>query len=484
MPKLAKNRYGITFDLQGDLFRWKVDGYPALIFSAYYGAKRPQYGWPRSEIIFIHNNCFWWNDWKDIMDNGRNCFHKLIKSDQSDFTASFYHNLHQTHKLLDQELRRIAKIDFSTISLSALRKAWFQFFKIYTLKFWPINISPEVIGYAAGVFLEKKIKKQAVSITPDEISQLTVFPQLSFLLEEEYALLKIACLPSARERSQQLTKHVQNFSWILNGYHGARPLNRDFFEKRLKKLLQLGGIDKKLDHFRHYARDVRHNFKNIVHRRHLNSEIINLARLAQQGAYWQDQRKKKQLIATEYIVDLYRALARHLSLTLEQALFINWIEFDKFVNNHQRLVEIKERQRGFRFYISRNQLLTSKNNIQAIFNELEKRYSKISVAGLTGTVAYAGKVKGIVQVIKDGKDVRKFVSGRILVALMTSPDYIVAIKKAKAIITDDGGITSHAAIVARELKKPCIVGTKFASKVLHDGDLVEVDAEQGIVKKI
>ena len=86
--------------------------------------------------------------------------------------------------------------------------------------------------------------------------------------------------------------------------------------------------------------------------------------------------------------------------------------------------------------------------------------------------------------IKDGKDVRKFVSGRILVALMTSPDYIVAIKKAKAIITDDGGITSHAAIVARELKKPCIVGTKFASKVLHDGDLVEVDAEQGIVKKI
>ena len=54
----------------------------------------------------------------------------------------------------------------------------------------------------------------------------------------------------------------------------------------------------------------------------------------------------------------------------------------------------------------------------------------------------------------------------------------------QAIITDAGGITSHAAIVSRELKTPCIIGTKIATKVLKDGDLVEVDANKGIVKKI
>jgi len=57
-----------------------------------------------------------------------------------------------------------------------------------------------------------------------------------------------------------------------------------------------------------------------------------------------------------------------------------------------------------------------------------------------------------------------------------------AIKKASAIVTNVGGITCHAAIVSRELKIPCIIGTKIATKVLKDGDLVEVDAQKGIVK--
>ena len=67
---------------------------------------------------------------------------------------------------------------------------------------------------------------------------------------------------------------------------------------------------------------------------------------------------------------------------------------------------------------------------------------------------------------------------------MTDPRYVPAMKKAAAIVTDEGGITCHAAIVSRELKKPCIIGTKIATKVLKDGDEVEVDAEKGVVKKI
>ena len=67
---------------------------------------------------------------------------------------------------------------------------------------------------------------------------------------------------------------------------------------------------------------------------------------------------------------------------------------------------------------------------------------------------------------------------------MTFPSFVVAMKKASAFVTDEGGITCHAAIIARELKKPCIIGTKNATQVLHDGDLVEVDANKGIVKII
>ena len=87
-------------------------------------------------------------------------------------------------------------------------------------------------------------------------------------------------------------------------------------------------------------------------------------------------------------------------------------------------------------------------------------------------------------VLRSSTQINKVKLGDILVAKMTRPDYVPAMRRAAAIVTNEGGMTCHAAIVSRELGIPCIVGTKIATKVLKDGDLVEVDAEKGIVKKI
>lgn len=76
------------------------------------------------------------------------------------------------------------------------------------------------------------------------------------------------------------------------------------------------------------------------------------------------------------------------------------------------------------------------------------------------------------------------INGDVLVTTMTHPEFLLLMKKASAIVTDEGGITCHAAIVARELGKPCIIGTKFATQVLKDGDMVEVDADSGVVRVI
>ena len=75
-----------------------------------------------------------------------------------------------------------------------------------------------------------------------------------------------------------------------------------------------------------------------------------------------------------------------------------------------------------------------------------------------------------------------FEHGDILVTGMTRPEFVPLMKKSSAIITDEGGITCHAAIVSRELKIPCIIGTKIATQILKDGDLVEVDADNGVIK--
>ena len=95
---------------------------------------------------------------------------------------------------------------------------------------------------------------------------------------------------------------------------------------------------------------------------------------------------------------------------------------------------------------------------------------------LKGMTAYGGKVKGIVRIILDPTKAGNFHTGDILVAGMTRPDYLPIMKKAAAFVTDAGGILSHAAIVARELKKPCIIGTQRASKILKNSDILEEDA--------
>ena len=82
------------------------------------------------------------------------------------------------------------------------------------------------------------------------------------------------------------------------------------------------------------------------------------------------------------------------------------------------------------------------------------------------------------------RDIAKTKKGEILVAPKTTPKYVPAMEKAIAIVTDEGGLLSHAAIVSREMDIPCVVGTKIATQVLKDGELVEVDAERGVVRKI
>lgn len=109
---------------------------------------------------------------------------------------------------------------------------------------------------------------------------------------------------------------------------------------------------------------------------------------------------------------------------------------------------------------------------------------------IRGQIANQGFYKGRVKIIPFdlkknlAKEISKMKKGDVLITGSTGPEMILACKKAGAIITEEGGICSHAAIVSRELNVPCVIGTKIATQVLKDGDLIEVDANRGIVRKI
>jgi len=112
-------------------------------------------------------------------------------------------------------------------------------------------------------------------------------------------------------------------------------------------------------------------------------------------------------------------------------------------------------------------------------SDLLKQFAKTGV--IKGSGAFKGVVKGKVHVLEDVETVLKKRVNGIIVIPRVSPKILPAISKAKAWIVDEGGTLSHAAVLARELKIPCVVGTKIATKVLKSGNTVEVDAKRGIV---
>lgn len=112
----------------------------------------------------------------------------------------------------------------------------------------------------------------------------------------------------------------------------------------------------------------------------------------------------------------------------------------------------------------------------------QQRVGKLPSSQISGSPVFKGKVRGQVLVVRLLSDLKKVRPSLIVVSPMTEPRMNPYLKRVRAIITDEGGLTSHAAIFAREMKIPSIVGTKIATKVLKDGDLVEVDAERGVVR--
>jgi len=124
----------------------------------------------------------------------------------------------------------------------------------------------------------------------------------------------------------------------------------------------------------------------------------------------------------------------------------------------------------------------AKEHPEYLFEGLSDMVS--DVKEFKGQIAYKGKVTGRVRIVKNKPQMHEVEEGDILVSPMTTPDFLPAMEKAAAFVTNEGGIICHAAIVAREMKKPCVIGTKIATKVLKDGDMVEVDANEGVVRII
>lgn len=171
-------------------------------------------------------------------------------------------------------------------------------------------------------------------------------------------------------------------------------------------------------------------------------------------------------------------------LTYEEVLQFTFGEIESLLMTKQKadksLIQDRLAHRALLRLGSKTWLLKGEDTVE-LKDKLFPKQLNLTNKIIKGNPSYAGKVKGLVRIIPTIVDLKSMQDNEILVCPMTNTDYMPAIRKAAGIVTDHGGILCHAAIISRELKIPCIVGTKIATQVLQNGDLVEVDANTGIV---
>ncbi len=214
----------------------------------------------------------------------------------------------------------------------------------------------------------------------------------------------------------------------------------------------------------------------------LKHTIVKLSRLRL------ELRKEGEVLFYLLLGILIKELGRKNQVGVAELFFYTFDELIELLNKKKRVKNsiIKERAKGYVFVsLNKNyKIYTGK-----IFGEIYKKIilNSRKIKEIQGRVAMKGLVRGRVRLILHNKkniskEVANFKNGEILVTEMTRPDTIMACKKASAIITDEGGITSHAAIISREFRIPCVIGTHNATQILKTGDLIEVDANKGIIK--
>jgi len=338
------------------------------------------------------------------------------------------------------------------------------------------------------VLLTKLARIGKTSKIGEYFSILVSLPKDSDRDKEQKAFLRLLIKAKDQKNLNQIFfAHQARYCWLQYDYNGpALPIS--YFVDQAKSLLK-----NKINPTQELKKIVESRQALIKKQRQFEKELgltpseKYLFWLARQFSFIKNYRKDV-LYKSYYQNDrLLQEIGRRLNLSINQVKYILPFEMAAaLLDQKYNPALLNQRSKYSVVVFGRQQLkvLVGAAAKKIIRQEIRLKKIKNQPSELAGQVAYSGHAEGIVKIVNLVQDLKDFKLGNILVSEKTNPNLIPAMKKAAAIITDAGGLTCHAAIVSRELKKPCIVGTKIATQVFKDGDQVKVDGGRGIITKL
>lgn len=359
-------------------------------------------------------------------------------------SAKKFDDLH--YKLMATDLNKLKETQFS--------KVMKQYYKAFMDQYTISNIVEPLSFYLQGN-LGNMLKKEGVN--PDEAKEL--IGQFGTSKKSNYLKLCIEEYTKAPKKIQMILK---KYHFINNDYTGTRP----FTEVDLKELVSKNWNN--------------HKFK--IKKIKVPLKVKKLLEILQMTATIQDVRKAESLMWISGAEKLLKEVSRRTDIQFKYLLNASWTEIaDKKIDQSELEKRISQvifhwHSNGESIYVNDRAEKIKEEYLKTIVGDTK------DIKELKGVAASSGIAKGKATVVLNVSQFAKVKKGDILITVMTRPEYLSVMHLAAAFVTDEGGITSHAAIVAREMKKPCIIATKIATKVLKDGDSVEVDANNGIVR--
>ncbi|MBT4446531.1 hypothetical protein HOA92_00885 [archaeon] len=407
-----------------------------------------------------NNECIYFEDTeqKEFVDSLTGQF-----SNDSKKFKSFKEQFHRTGKAYVNFARKVQQLDIASRSNIELKQIYID----YQEKLIEYSCIGPWVGHLLAVYWTKR-GNQILQNEDDKVKEALFRPSEKstvLLMQEEAA--KIQGQP---EKIKQLW---EKYRWLpcLDVHKVAWSLEDVMV---YVKELKIRPTSEPL------------SFEAAAEKAKLTTEQKETFRMIKEIAYIKDARDDYRRQGIFYIQAFFAELAKRTNLSFKQVAYLTENEILEFLSGSSVNIELAKsrREHGFMMFQREGKMICIDKNIKRElekigFHQKEQRTEKIK-----GSCACKGKVRGKVVLVYTIHDILKVKKGDILVAVTTHPDYVPAMQKAAAIVTDEGGILSHAAIVARELGIPCIVGTGNATTVLDYGVEVEVDAEKGTVEII
>jgi phosphohistidine swiveling domain-containing protein len=394
---------------------------------------------------------------------------------------------------LDYIARKIEKTNCTQLNKTELNKLLNKYLKItlYVHNYLaPISTADKILSEMISDALPNTEEKKQ-----REWLRILVYPiRENEHTREERSFFNILLAYKRKDKDldKLLVRHLKQFRWIgARLYFWHNYWTEDMIKKRLDNFLKQNKNPKKeLKHLEQVKLERKLSMEKLLKKLNIgkSSSLYKLIKLAQEYAYLRTWRTDIIYGSGYRVREIFYEVARRAGIDEKDIYYLTYQEVIKTAKNYKLSISKKEIVKRKEFFIdvmidNKYLVLSGKQWGEKIRKVITKQKVR-RLRTIRGNSAFAGKVRGKVKIVLTSDDISKVKQGDILVAIMTFPHFVPAMEVAKAFVTDEGGILCHAAIIAREMSKPCIIGTKIATKVLKDGDLVEVDANKGIIKKI